>query len=401
MTAAADARFDDAAFYLDDPHAVYRALRETDPLHWYEAGGFWVATKYDDIRFISSRPDLFSSQQVAIISDLRAISAGRGHIDAAARGVMFMDPPEHAQHRKVVSHRFTPGAMPALDPAVRAVVVDVLDGLPTGTFDWIAHVAETIPVFAFSRVLGVPRDDWQQVVEWSTSIAAAGAGEVSDADLARITQEVGPYLWSLLDARRSEPTDDLLSLIATAEVDGRPLDDIQAVTYAMTLLAAGSETTQSLIAGMAWCLSEFRDQSDAAFSDPRLAGAVVEETLRWWTPVMSMARQAVSDVTLRGTTIRAGEGVLLLYPSANRDRDQWGDDADRFDLRRSEVARHVAFGFGEHFCLGAHLARQEARVLLEELVPRAAGIEVVGEPVLRRSPLIHTFDELPVRLVPR
>ena len=401
MSTIAEARFDDASFYLGDPHAVYRDLRETDPLHWYDAGGFWVATKYDDIRFISGHPELFSSQQVAILSDLRAIRAGRGEVDAAGRGVMFMDPPEHAQHRKVVSHRFSPGAMPALEPAVRGVVVDVLDGLPAGAFEWIAQVAETVPVFAFSRILGVPRDDWHQIVEWSTAIAAAGAGELSDSDLRRITEEVGPYLWSQLDARRSEPTDDLLSLIATAQVDGRPLDDLQAVTYAMTLLAAGSETTQSLIAGMAWCLSEFRDQSDSVFGDAGLAAAVVEETLRWWTPVMSMARQAVADVTVRDTTIRKGEGVLLLYPSANRDADQWGGDADRFDLGRSDGSRHVAFGFGEHFCLGAHLARLEARVLLEELVARFAGIEVVGAPVLRRSPLIHTFDELPVRLTPR
>jgi len=397
-----DARFDDAAFYLGDPHAVYRTLRETEPIHWYEEGRFWVATKYDDIRFISSRPDLFSSQQVAILSDLRAIRAGRGDLDAVRRGVMFMDPPEHARHRKVVNHRFMPGAVGQLDAAVRGVVVDVLDGIPSAAdFDWIAVVAEPIPVFAFSRILGVPRDDWHQIVEWSTAIAAAGAGELDDRDLARITEEVGPYLWSLLHARRAEPTDDLLSLIATAEVEGRPLDDLEAVTYAMTLLAAGSETTQSLIAGMAWCLAEFHDQSDAVFADRSLAGAFVEETLRWWTPVMSMARQAVTDVTIRDTTIRTGDGVLLLYPSANRDVDQWGDDADRFDLRRSEVARHVAFGFGEHFCLGAHLARLEARALLEELVPRVAGIEIVGEPVLRRSPLIHTFDELPVRLTPR
>jgi cytochrome P450 len=401
VTTAAAARFDDASFYLGDPHAVYRALREEDPLHWYEDGRFWVVTKYEDIRFISSRPDLFSSEQVAILSDLRAINAGRGHVDATGRGVMFMDPPEHARHRKVVNHRFTPGAIAELDGAVRGVVVDVLDRLPSGTFDWIALVAETIPVFAFSRVLGVPRDDWHQIVEWSTTIAAAGAGEVSDADLQRITEEVGPYLWSLLDARRAEPTDDLLSLIATAEVDGTPLDDVAAVTYAMTLLAAGSETTQSLIAGMAWCLSEFHDQSAALFANAGLAASVVEETLRWWTPVMSMARQAVADVPMRGKTIRTGEGVLMLYPSGNRDADQWGDDADRFDLRRPEVSRHVAFGFGEHFCLGAHLARQEARVLLEELVPRVAGIEVAGEPVVRRSPLIHTFDRLPVRLIPR
>jgi len=393
-----DARFDDASFYLGDPHATYRVLREADPLHWYGEGGFWVATKYDDIRFISSRPDLFSSEQVGILSDLRAIRAGRGEIAAGSRGMMFLDPPKHAQQRKIVSHRFTPGAIAALERGVREVVIDVVERLPVGEFDWIEHVAEPIPVFAFSRVLGVPREDWHQIVEWSTVIAAAGGGEVSDDDIVRITNEVGPYLWELLCARRADPTDDLLSLLATAEVDGQPLDDGMAITHALTLLAAGSETTQSLIAGIAWCLSEFRDQSALVFADPALVSAAIEETLRWWTPVMSMARQAVADVELREKTIRAGDGVLLLYAAANRDEDQWGNDADRFDLLRPETSRHLGFGFGEHFCLGAHLARQEARVLLEELTARVAALEVVGAPALRRSPLIHTFDRLAVQL---
>jgi cytochrome P450 len=401
VTTIAQARFDDASFYLDDPHAVYRELRDTDPLHWYEAGGFWVATKYDDIRFISSRPDLFSSQQVGILSDLRAIRGGRGEIEVGTRGMMFMDPPVHAQHRKIMSHRFSPGAVSALEIGVREVVAEVVEQLPVSEFDWITSVAEPIPVFVFSRILGVPRSDWHQIVEWSTTIAAAGGGEVSDADLARIQNDVGPYLWTLLNERRANPSDDLISLLAAAELDGRALDDAMAITHALTLLAAGSETTQSLIAGLAWCLAEFRDHATSVFADAGLAGAAVEETLRWWTPVMSMARQAVRDVELRGRTIRAGDGVLLLYSSANRDADLWGADAEQFDVHRKEVSRLLAFGFGEHFCLGAHLARQETRVLLEELIARATAIEVVGEPVLRRSPLIHTFDELPVRLVAR
>jgi cytochrome P450 len=312
-----------------------------------------------------------------------------------------MDPPGHAKQRKAMDNRLTPGAVGRLEADVRTVVRAVLAGLPDGELDWIERVAEPIPVFVFSRLLGVPRDDWHQLVEWSTVIAAAGGGEVSDADLHRITNEVGPYLWGLVCERRADPGDDFLTLLSTATVDGRPLDDAQIITYAIMLLAAGSETTQSLIAGMGWCLAEFPDQAAALFADPGLAGAAVEETLRWWTPVMSMARQATADVELRGKTIRAGDGVLLEYASANRDADQWGATADRFDLRRPEAARHLAFGFGEHFCLGAHLARLEARVMLEELVARADGIEVVGEPVLRRSPLIHTFDRLPVRLTPR
>ena len=398
MTTIAAARFDDASFYLDDPHAVYRELRDTDPLHWYEEGGFWVATKYDDIRFISSRPDLFSSEQVGILSDLRAIRAGRADIEVGTRGVMFMDPPVHAQHRKIMSHRFSPGAVSELENGVREVVAEVVEQLPAGEFDWIAAVAEPIPVFVFSRILGVPRSDWHQIVEWSTTIAAAGGGEVSDADIARIQNEVGPYLWGLLNERRADPTHDLISLLASAELDGRALDDAMAITHALTLLAAGSETTQSLIAGLAWCLSEFRDQATSVFADAALAGAAVEETLRWWTPVMSMARQAAVDVDIRDVTIREGDGLLLAYASANRDVDHWGPTAEQFDITRSDAAGHLGFGVGEHFCMGAALARREARLVLDEVTKRAKGIHVTGERMPRSSALVHTFDRLPVTL---
>jgi cytochrome P450 len=162
-------------------------------------------------------------------------------------------------------------------------------------------------------------------------------------------------------------------------------------------LAAGSETTQSLIAGMAECLDRFPEQAARLFADPSLSGNAVEETLRWWTPVMSMARQAAGDVEIRGTSIRAGDGLLLAYASGNRDEDRWGETAEEFDITRADASGHVGFGFGEHFCMGAHLARREGRILLEELAERADGIQVL-ERVPRRSALVHTFDHLRVRL---
>jgi cytochrome P450 len=279
------------------------------------------------------------------------------------------------------------------------VIRDVLDAVPDGDFDWIEHVAEPIPVFVFSQLLGVPSDDWQRIVGWATTIAKAGAGQATEADMELIFNEVGPYLWELVAARREVPTDDLLSLLIRAEVNGQPLDETQIITYALTLLAAGSETTQSLIAGLAESLATHPDQAQCLFDDPTLAANTVEETMRWWTPVMSMARQATQDVVLRDVTIREGDGVLLLYPSANRDEERWGADAEEFVLTRSDASNHLGFGFGEHFCLGAHLARREGRILLEELAGRARKVEVVGEPHPRHSALIHTFDRLPVRLV--
>ena len=391
--------FELPAFYLGTPDDVFRELRETDPLHWYDEGRFWVATTYDDIKFISSRPDLFPSSRVSILSDLMDLRAGRVSPMMGQRGVKFLDPPEHTAHRKAVAVNFTPKAVQEMEGLVRSVVADVLDDLPDSEFDWIERVAEPIPVYVFARLLGVPEADWPKVSRWATTIANAGSGQASDEDMDVIFNEVGPFLQDLLDQRRAHPSDDLLTFLTKVEVDDVPLNDVQVHSWAITLLAAGSETTQSLIAGMAACLDRFPEQAADLTAHPDLAAGAVEETLRWWTPVLSMARQASSDVELRGTTIRAGDGVLLAYQSGNRDADKWGPTADDYDIRRPDASNHLGFGFGAHFCLGAHLARREGRALLDELARRGLRIEIVGEGEPRRSSLVRTYDSLPVRLV--
>lgn len=398
MATIETAAFDDPAFYLDDPNETFKALRASDPVHWYDEGRFWVLTKYDDIKFVSSHPLRFRSSRIAIMSDLIDAKFGRDPRNLGHRGIMFMDPPEHGAHRKTVSVKFTPKAVADTEEHVRTVICDVLEHLPDGEFDWIEHVAEPIPVYVFSKLLGVPEQDWGKVAGWATTIANIGSGIVTDEDMDLILNEVGPYLLALSEQRRAAPEDDYLTMLTTAEVDGVPFDEIQVMTYALTLLAAGSETTQSLIAGLADCLDRFPDQAKQLFADPGLAGGAVEETLRWWTPVMSMARQAAEPAVLHGVEIESGAGVLLAYASANRDEERWGPTADEFDIRRPDASGHLGFGFGEHFCMGAHLARREARVLLEELARRHRGIEVVGERVPRRSALVHTHDHLPVRL---
>jgi cytochrome P450 len=398
MAMVKQAAFDDPDFYLGDPNATFKVLRETDPVHWYEEGRFWVLTKYDDIKFVSSHPGSFPSSRIAIMSDLIDARNGREPQTMGERGVMFMDPPEHGAHRKAVSVRFTPKAVAEMEEHVRLVITDVLDGLPDGDFDWIERVAEPIPVYVFAKLLGVPEADWDKVAGWATTIANVGSGIITDEDMDLIFNEVGPYLLALTEQRRLEPTDDFLTMLTTAEVDGVPFNEIQVMTYALTLLAAGSETTQSLIAGMAACLDAFPDQAASLFADRSGSATAVEETLRWWTPVMSMARQAAEPTDLHGVTIQPGDGVLLAYASANRDEERWGPTAEEFDIHRADASSHLGFGFGEHFCMGAHLARREARILLEELATRYRRIEVVGDPTPRRSALVHTYDSLPVCL---
>jgi cytochrome P450 len=396
--ALSDARFEEPAFYLGDPNAAFRELRESDPLHWYEEGQFWVVTKYDDIKGISAHPEKFKSERIAVMMDLIAHRQGVDPQGFRSRGIMFMDPPEHRAHRKAIGVRFTPAAVAQMEDRVKEVVAQAFDGLPDGEFDWIEHIAEPIPVYIFSYFLGVPEEDWAKVASWATTIAKAGSGLAEDKDFELIFEQIAPYLMALTAERAANPRDDLLTMLTQVRIDGEPFNEVQTMVYAMTLLAAGSETTQSLLAALVQCLDVNPEQGERLFADPSLSDNAIEETLRWWTPVMSMARQAADDVELRGRTIRAGDGLLMAYASANRDADHWGPNAEDFDITRGDAAGHVGFGVGEHFCMGAALARREARFVLAEVLRRAKGVRVTGERVKRPSSLVNTFDRLDVTL---
>ncbi|HZN81288.1 MAG TPA: cytochrome P450 [Mycobacterium sp.] len=398
ITGISEARFDDPGFYLGDPNATFRELRETDPLHWYEEGKFWVVTKYDDIKTISARPEKFTSERIAIMMDLIAHRQGVDPQGFGSRGIMFMDPPEHRAHRKAIGVRFTPAAVAKMEDRVKQVVAQAFDNLPDGEFDWIEHIAEPIPVYIFSYFLGVPESDWSKVASWATTIAKAGSGLASDEDFQVIFDQIAPYLLGLAAERAESPRDDLLTMLTQVRIDDEPFNEVQIMVYAMTLLAAGSETTQSLLAGLIECLDVHPAAADALFADSSLSDNTVEETLRWWTPVMSMARQAAHDVELRGKKVLEGQGLLMAYASANRDVDHWGPTAEDFDITRSDAAGHVGFGVGEHFCMGAALARREARFVLAEVLRRAKAVHVTGQRIKRESSLVNTFDRLDVTL---
>jgi cytochrome P450 len=192
ITGISEARFDDPGFYLGDPNATFRELRETDPLHWYEEGKFWVVTKYDDIKTISARPEKFTSERIAIMMDLIAHRQGVDPQGFGSRGIMFMDPPQHRAHRKAIGIRFTPAAVAKMEDRVKQVVAQAFDDLPDGEFDWIEHIAEPIPVYIFSYFLGVPESDWSKVASWATTIAKAGSGLASDEDFQVIFDQIAP-----------------------------------------------------------------------------------------------------------------------------------------------------------------------------------------------------------------
>jgi cytochrome P450 len=383
-------------FYMADPNAVMKRLRRTDPLPWYEgAGGVWCVLKHADLMAISRNPARFTST--------RGIQIGMTGIEDEARPagtpptILEMDPPQHNLHRKLVIRAFTPHATAELETMVRAIARECVSAIePGSTGDLVESLAVPVPMYVIAEMLGVPRADRPQFKRWSDAMIQAGGGQRTPETDACVGEMLG-YFAAVLAERRRAPKDDLVSTLARAEIEGEQLSDASILMFCITLLAAGNETTRNLISGGSLLLMRNPDERQRVLADPALLPNAIEEMLRWWTPVRSFTRRATRDTALRGKTIREGQSVLLLYASANRDEEVWGEDAERFDVGRDhKTARHLAFGFGEHLCLGAPLARLEARVVFEELLARFPRFELAGEPQMLFSRLMHGVEHLPV-----
>ena len=382
-------------FFLGDPHAVYRRLRREDPLPWYPgSGGYWCVLKHADILEVSRDPARFTSTlgiQVGMTEE-----GSRKRPSEVARTILEMDPPEHNRYRKLVIRAFTPHSALEMETMIRHIARECLETIRPGeVMDLVDSLAVPLPMYVIAEMLGVPRSDRPNFKRWSDSMIEAGGGRRSPATDASLAEMLG-YFSRFLAERRRAPKDDLISTLARAEIDGTALTDPEILMFCATLLAAGNETTRNLISGGSLLLMRNPDQQRRLLAEPRLLHNAVEEMLRWWAPVHTFTRRATCDTELRGRRIREGEAVLMLYGSANRDEEIWGEDADRFDIERDHAhLRHLAFGFGEHLCLGAPLARLEARVMFQELLAHYPHFELAGEPELLYSRLMHGVEKLP------
>ena len=379
---------DDPDFYLADPHAAFRWMRERAPVYRCERARLWAISKHADIMRVSRNPEIFCSARGILINDgLR----GETPMEVPP-SIIYMDPPQHNRYRKLVSRAFTPGMVAGLEGRTRAIARESLDAIRSGeTHDFVETVAVPLPMLVIAEMLGVAAEDRGTFKRWSDAIIAAADTGTSPESMQHVG-ELFAYFYAKLGERRGR----LLSALAAAEVDGERLADEELLMFCMTLLVAGNETTRNLISGGAKALMEFPDQRRALVENPdRLPGAV-EEMLRWVTPIRSFARTATRDTEIRGQRIAAGDYVLLLYASGNRDEEVFGPTADVFDVARPAEPMHVAFGFGEHFCLGASLARLEARVLFAELLGRFPDFSLAGEIVPLRSTLMNGLVRMPV-----
>jgi cytochrome P450 len=364
-------------------------LRRDAPVHEYAPGCFTVA-RYADVRDVSRDPERFCSGRGVLMHD--PLRHG-GEINGS---ILHMDPPAHAPWRKLTSRRFTPRAVMEMEPRVQAVARDVLDAAATGTtIDFVDAIAAPFPVLVIAELLGIAADDRDQFRRWSDATIASP--DEAEPDLGAVA-ELYRYLVALVRARRRDPGDDLVSALVTGEVDGEPVGTPDAVGYCVALLVAGNETTRQLTSGAAALLAEHPGQRARLVREPERLPNAVEEFLRVVTPIQAFGRTATRDTELAGTRVPEGGFVVMLYASANRDETVFGPTAPEFDVGRVFDNAHLAFGFGEHLCLGAALARLEARVLFEELLARHPDYEVVGAPAWVPSTLVRGMASLPVVL---
>lgn len=379
-------------FLRPDYFEVLARLRAEAPVQQVAPGLFTVA-RHEDVRSISRDPARFCSSRGALVNDpLRD-----GRPGATEGSVLHMDPPRHAEYRKLVNREFTPRAVARLEPRVRSLAAAVLDAVPReAPLDFVTDLAAPFPVLVIAELLGIADGDREDFRRWSDATIEAADGASPE------TLAVVGELWSFLDAhvraRQAEPADDLASLLAHGEVDGRRLRRQEVLVFCLSLLIAGNETTRHLISGGVHALHEHPDQREVLAADPTRIPEAVEELLRWVTPIQAMARTATVDTDVAGQPVSEGDYLVMLYASANRDEAAFGLTADRFDITRPANPPHLAFGFGEHLCLGAALARLEARVFFEELLARFPEYVVQGEPTWVRSTLVRGLATLPVVL---
>ena len=378
-------------FFVGDPYPTYRALRASDPVCWNDVTKFWALLKYEDIRYVSSNPGKFSSANGITLPDPAIPSP------AIEGNLIFTDPPRHRQLRKLISAGFTKRQVGLLAVRIRDLVLGILDEVEPGqTLEFAEGVAAPLPTRLIAEILGAPPSDWERFRVWSDACVGHDDPEI-ELDAFVAIGELFEYFQQLIAARRVDEFDDVLSVLAHAEVDGQRLADDELLQFAFLLLVAGNETTRNLIALGTLALISHPEQCSQLVDDPSLIPGAVEEMLRWTSPVTHMARTATEDVELRGRLIKKGESVVMFYGSANRDEEIFGVDAEEFRISRNPNP-HIAFGCGEHACIGAQLARLEATILFEELLKRYTGLEVVGTVERMRATMVPGVKRMPVRL---
>jgi cytochrome P450 len=382
------------------PYREWAWLRRHAPVTWIEHPDydpFWAITKHADVIELSKQPDLFqNAPRLAVFSNKLPPPA-----EAEVRHLLNMDPPDHGRYRNVTSKQFTPRVVQGLHTKVERITREVLDqAAARGEGDFVRDISAPITIAVIAEMLGVPASDRALLFRWTNEVIAPedpefqreGSAE-NTIEQARI--ELFQYFDALSRERRARPREDIVSVVANGAVNGSPLAPVELLSYYLLLVVAGNETTRNAMTGGMIAFLEHPGEWEKLRRDPGVLDLAVEEIVRWVSPVIQFCRTPLRDYTLRGVTIRAGQNACLFYPSANRDEEVFEDpDTFRIDRRPN---RHLAFGVGEHVCLGAHLARLELRCAFAALRERLVFAELAGPVERARSSFVGGIKRAPMR----
>ncbi|SPM35725.1 Cytochrome P450, partial [Mycobacterium rhizamassiliense] len=393
----------DPLAYTDEKrlHAALTHLRANGPVSWVEVPDykpFWAITKHADIMDIERENMLFTNWPRPVLT---TTVGDELQANAGVRTLIHLDDPQHRVIRAIGSDWFRPKAMRALKMRVGELAKIYVDKmLAVGPeCDFVQQVAVNYPLYVIMSLLGIPEADFARMLKLTQELFGSDDSEfkrgTSSEDQIPALLDMFGYFNGVTAARREHPTEDLASAIANARVDGEPLSDIETVSYYLIVATAGHDTTSATISGGLQALIENPDQLDRLRDNPDLMPLATEEMIRWVTPVKEFMRTANENTTVRGVPIAAGDSVLLSYVSANRDEDVFTDPF-RFDVGR-DPNKHLAFGYGVHFCMGAALARMEVNSFFSELLPRLKSIELTGDPELVATTFVGGLKHLPVR----
>ncbi|MFE4956068.1 cytochrome P450 [Streptomyces sp. NPDC056653] len=396
-----DVRIEDPDFYFKDRKEVYTRLHAEHPVFYYEPLDLFVLSKHEDIREAARSPETFSSGRGLHLHQLRLEpeeTEAYATLYGPGEQFAYADPPRHGQLRGVASRSFAPRALAYLRDYVQAQVDTLVSGIVPGEpFDFVESIAATLPIKVAECFIGLPSGHAEEIRGWSDALESLklihGAENIRKA--VSQFQEMNEFFRAQFEAKRARPGEDLISSLLAAELDGQPLTESTLLIYCSLFLAGGSDTTRSLLAGMALALAEYPEQLERLRAEPRLLDGAIEESLRWTTPARGFLRTVTHDTEVRGVTIKEGQRVYLLFDAGNRDPEVF-ENPWTYDIRRPNAAAHLSFGYGPHLCIAAHLARLETRLFYQALLSRFSVIEKAGEPREIRQLLRNGWYELPL-----
>ncbi|WP_430421745.1 cytochrome P450 [Phenylobacterium sp.] len=400
----------------------YRWLRANQPFGVAKIEGidpFWVATKHADILEISRQNDLFHSGDRSptlttqvMDKKVREMMGGSPHL---LRTLVQMDAPDHPKYRALTQGWFMPQNLRGLEDRIRKIARTAVDKMAAlgDECDFVNEVALHYPLHVIMTILGVPESDEPRMLKLTQelfgaadpelgrrneagapAVGAGGGGEEPQMDFGVII-DFSNYFRALSEDRRKNPTDDLATIIANSQIDGQPISDLEAMSYYIIVAAAGHDTTSSSVGGAMWALAERPRELAKLHADPSLIAGLVDESIRWTTPVKTFMRTATADTEFAGRQLKKNDWIMLCYASGNRDEEVF-DAPDDFLVDR-KPNKHLAFGYGAHLCLGQHLAKMEMRILWEEMIPRLKSVELAGEPAMSEAVFVNGPKRLPIR----